>query len=147
MRQRHDVLEQYDAISTNGSAALPAFVALCSLELIQQHADRVQTIAQRIESGFKGLAAEFPSLLLCARGRGHLAGLKFRNVADAKHFQKQLLEAGLWTRVHAYHEGHSTILTKLGLLADQRIADFVLGTFGHLLKLKHSATCPSSKAV
>ena len=24
-RQRHDVLEQYDAISTNGSAALPAY--------------------------------------------------------------------------------------------------------------------------
>ena len=45
MHQRHDVLEQYDAISTNGSAALPAFVALCSLELIQQHAARIRPSA------------------------------------------------------------------------------------------------------
>jgi len=147
MRQRHDVLEQYDAISTNGSASMPAFVALCSMALIQQNATRVQAIARRIQKGFEDLAAEFPSLLLCARGHGHLAGLKFRNVADARQFQRRLLEAGLWTRVHAYHEGHSTILTKLGLLADAGIVDFVLETFRRLLKPEHSGTSASSKAV
>ena len=48
-RERHDVLEQYDAISTNGSAALPAFVALCSLEMIQEQADHLRAMGQRIE--------------------------------------------------------------------------------------------------
>ena len=50
MRSRHDVLEQYDAISTNGSAALPAFVALCSLEMIQEQADHLRDIGQRIDN-------------------------------------------------------------------------------------------------
>ncbi|MGA2866596.1 MAG: aminotransferase class III-fold pyridoxal phosphate-dependent enzyme [Verrucomicrobiota bacterium] len=134
LRGRHDVLEQYDAISTNGSAALPAFVALCSLEMIQEQADRIRETGRRIQEGFQGLAAEFPGPLLCAQGRGHLTGLKFRHVAAAKQFQGQLLEAGLWTRVHAYHEGHSTILTKLGLLADDSVVDFVLDSFRKLVR-------------
>lgn len=133
-RERHDVLEQYDAISTNGSASMPAFVALCSLELIQQRATRIRDMANRIEAGFAGLAAEFPGTVLSAQGRGHLTGLKFRQVDAAKAFHRQLLEAGLWTRVHAYHEGHSTILTKLGLLADPPVLDFVLEKFRQLLK-------------
>ena len=133
-KRRHDVLEQYDAISTNGSAALPAFVTLCSLKMIEARASQVRHIAARIQEGFWGLAADFPEQLESARGRGHLAGLKFRKVDEAKAFQKRLFEAGLWTRVHAYHEGHSTILTKLGLLADEKIVDFVITRFREELK-------------
>ena len=145
MRERFDVLEQYDAISTNGSAAMPAFVALCSLELIRQQAEQIRAMAGVIDSGFRALAAEFPGPLLCAQGRGHLAGLKFRKVGDARAFHGQLLQAGLWTRVHAYHEGHSTILTKLGLLADPAIANFLIETCRTLLKHHYGRTI-SSKA-
>lgn len=134
MHHRHDVLEQYDAISTNGSAALPAFVALCSLDLIQERATKIRAMGRYIEEGFQALVAEFPQVLQAAHGRGHLAGLKFREVEHAKRFQRQLLDAGLWTRVHAYHEGHRTVLTKLGLLADTTIVDFVLGRFRMRLK-------------
>lgn len=134
LRQRHDVLEQYDAISTNGSAAMPAFVALCSLELIRQQADRIRKAGRRIHDGMGALAAEHPAILLGAQGRAHLTGLKFRHVEAAKQFHGRLLEAGLWTRVHAYHQGHSTLLTKLGLLADDAVVDFVLGSFRKLLE-------------
>jgi acetylornithine/N-succinyldiaminopimelate aminotransferase len=138
-RHRHDVLEQYDAISTNGSAAMPAFVALCSLELIAERADQIRKIAEHIHDGFAALATEFPEAILSSQGRGHLAGLKFRRVDEAKRFQQRLLEAGLWTRVHAYHEGHSTILTKLGLLADSAVIDFVLGSFRKLMEPEYRA--------
>lgn len=134
MHSRHDVLEQYDAISTNGSAALPAFVALCSLEMIREQADHIRNIGQRIEVGFRNLAAEFPEQLVSARGRGYLAGLKFRKVEAALQFHRRLLEAGLWARAHAYHAGHSTVLTKLGLLANEAVVDFVLGRFRKLLQ-------------
>ena len=133
-RQRHDVLEQYDAISTNGSSALPAFVALASLELIQERAQQIRATAQRIQLGFQALVDEFPERLEAAHGRGHLAGLKFRQVEDAKRFQQLLLADGLWTRVHAYHEGHRTVLTKLGLLANEEVVEFVLARFRKLLK-------------
>ena len=133
-RHRHDVLAQYDAISTNGSAALPAFVALASLELIRERAAQIRDAAQRIQQGFQALVDEFPERLEAAHGRGHLAGLKFREVEDARRFQRQLLEDGLWTRGHAYHEGHRTVLTKLGLLADQTVVGFLLARFRKLLK-------------
>ncbi len=128
-KQRHDVLEQYDAISTNGSAALPAFVSLCSMELIADQAQQIRQMAGRIEASFRALVEEFPEELESAQGRGHLAGLKFRSVNAAQAFHRRLLEAGLWTRVHAYHEGHRTLLTKLGLLADDMVLDFVLERF------------------
>jgi acetylornithine/succinyldiaminopimelate/putrescine aminotransferase len=144
-KRRHDVLEQYDAISTNGSASLPAFVTLCSLGMIQARAAQVRQIAARIQAGFWSLAAEFPEQLESARGRGHLAGLKFRKVDEAKAFQKRLFETGLWTRVHAYHEGHRTILTKLGLLADEAVVDFVITRFRELLKSSGGgSTVPSA---
>ena len=124
LRSGHDVLEQYDAISTNGSAAMPAYVALCSLELIRQQRPHLQAIKARIQSGFEALAAQFPGQVLSAQGRGYLSGLKFRRVDDALQFHRELLEAGVWARVHAYHAGHSTVLTKLGLLADEQVVDF-----------------------
>jgi acetylornithine/succinyldiaminopimelate/putrescine aminotransferase len=128
-KRRYDVLEQYDAISTNGSAALPSYVALSSLRLIQEQAPQIQKVGRRIEEGFRQLAQEFPQRLAGARGRGYLAGLKFHRVSDAVTFHRRALEAGLWTRVHAYHAGHSTLLTKLGLLANDAIVDFLLAQF------------------
>jgi hypothetical protein len=129
MRSRHDVLAQYDAISTNGSAALPAYAALASLELIRESAEAIRKVGAQIESGFGELAAEFAELLVGSRGRGYLAGLKFRRVEDAQRIQRRMLEGGVWTRVHAYHAGHSTILTKLGLLADGEVVQFLLSRF------------------
>ena len=64
-----------------------------------------------------------------AHGRGHLAGLKFHEVEDAKRFPARCCSSGLWTRVHAYHEGHRTLLTKLGLLADDDDRGFCAGPF------------------
>jgi acetylornithine/succinyldiaminopimelate/putrescine aminotransferase len=144
MRSRHDLLQQYDAISTNGSAALPAYVALCSMELIGRHAREIEAVGGRIQEGFRALAAEFPGRILSAQGRAHLSGLKFRRVADAKEFHRALLGAGLWTRVHAYHEGHSTILTKLSLLTNLELADFVVERFRALLRGKTSARRPAA---
>ena len=132
-RRRHDLLEQYDAISTNGSAALPAYVALASLEMIHEQGPRIRAVAQSIQAGFHRLVQQFPNYLEAAHGTGHLAGLKFHSVETAKAFHRSLLEAGLWTRVHAYHEGHRTILTKLGLPAEAEVVDFMLATFERLL--------------
>jgi hypothetical protein len=44
------------------------------------------------------------------------------------------VERGLWVRAHAYHEGHSTVLTKFALLLDTEVADFAVAGFRQLLK-------------
>jgi acetylornithine/succinyldiaminopimelate/putrescine aminotransferase len=122
-RRRHDVLEQYDAISTNGSAALPALVALGSIGLIRRESARIAETASGLAGMFAAVAAEFPHLAERAQGRGHLWGLRLRTVTAARALHRRLLTAGYWTRVHAYHEGHRTLLTKLGLLTDTATVD------------------------
>ena len=133
-RGRYDVLEQYDAISTNGNAALACTVALACIEMIHNAAPRIVGVGDRIMSGMNGLASEFSDILADARGKRHMAGLKFRRVEDALSFHRRAVAAGLWVRAHAYHAGHSTVLTKLALPADERIVDFVIHRFRELLR-------------
>lgn len=102
--------------------------------MIQEKGDQIREIGVRIEEGFCALAAEFPNQVSAAHGRGYLGGLKFRQVQAALQFHRRLLEARLWTRAHAYHEGHSTVLNKPGLLADEQIVDFLLARFRKLLQ-------------
>jgi acetylornithine/succinyldiaminopimelate/putrescine aminotransferase len=133
-RSALDVLETYDAISTNGSAPLPCYVALCCLDRLAAEADRFTAVGDRFEAGMHALAAEFADRLVDARGRRHMMGLKFHRVADALDFHRRAVASGLWVRAHAYHEGHSTVLTKLALPADERIVNFILERFGALLR-------------
>ena len=42
--------------------------------------------------------------------------------------------AARWLRVHAYHEGHSTILTKFALPLDVEVADFAVAVMRDLLR-------------
>ena len=133
-RSRHDVLAQYDAISTNGSASLPCYAALCCIEMIRNQADNIVAVGDHYHDAMAALAGKFPRIIRDCRGKRHMAALKFHDRQAALDFHRRCNESGLWVRAHAYHEGHSTVLTKLGLLADEAVADFVVGKFRALLK-------------
>lgn len=133
-RRPLDCLDQYDAISTNGNAALAALVALGCMELVRQNADRIDRVARYYFERLKELPQTFPSRIEEIRGEGFLAGIKFKDVHDALAFHKACVGRGLWVRAHAYHEGHSTVLTKLGLCVDQRIVDFLVDKLMELLR-------------
>lgn len=133
-RGRLDVLEQYDAISTNGNAALAAYVALGCIALIEREAERIEAAGAAWHAALQGLAAEFPETLVEARGIGHMSGLKFRDRDTCLAFHRMCLERGLWLRAHAYHEGHSTILTKFALPLDEEVVEFTAETLRGLLK-------------
>jgi len=133
-RSGHDTLAQYDAISTNGSAPLPCYMALCCMDRLAAEAEQINATARTYEAAMHAVAADFPRLLQDARGRRHMMGLKFHEVDTAIDFHRRAVAAGLWIRVHAYHEGHSTVLTKLPLVADERIVDFLTGHLRQLLE-------------
>jgi adenosylmethionine-8-amino-7-oxononanoate aminotransferase len=132
-RRELDLLEQYDAISTNGNASLAALVALGNLHRIRREAKRIRALETRYFQGLRRLVERFPHRLERVNGCGLLAGLKFQDRADAIAFQNRAVERGLWLRVHAYHPGHRTVLTKLSLAADARVAEFVLKSLEELL--------------
>lgn len=133
-RRRLDLLEQYDAINTNGNAPLAAIMALCCLSLIERDRDRIADMSRYYYERLKELPAKHPDRVAAIHGKGLLAGVKFRAVQDALAFHQRCMERGLWVRAHAYHEGHSTVLTKLGLPADRAIADFVVESFLAILR-------------
>jgi acetylornithine/succinyldiaminopimelate/putrescine aminotransferase len=133
-RSQLDCLAQYDAISTNGNAALAATVGLGCIALIERDAARIEAVGERYHREMAGLCDEFPELLAGVRGAGHMTGLKFRERDDALGFHRAAVERGLWVRAHAYHEGHSTVLTKFALLLDDAVADFAVAAFRRLLR-------------
>ncbi|MFO7947933.1 MAG: aminotransferase class III-fold pyridoxal phosphate-dependent enzyme [Armatimonadota bacterium] len=129
-----DVLEKYDAISTNGGAALAAYIALGSIELIQQHADDIDDAGEYYHQQIGLVAEQFPEIIQECRGAAHMTAMKFHGREDALGFHKHAIDRGLWLRVHAYHEGHSTILTKFALPMDREIADYTVAAFTEMLE-------------
>jgi len=132
-RRELDILAQYDAISTNGNASLAAFVGLCNLALIDEEKERIAAVAERQEKGLRALAAQFPGVVERVTGRGFLMGLKFRDREEAIGFHRRAIERGLWLRVHAYHEGHRTVLMKMALVVGDAVVRFVLDRLRELL--------------
>ena len=133
-RRRLDRMDQYMAISTNGSAALPAWVALHVLDMVGREGENIVAVGDRLMNGLVRLAADYPDRLVGVRGLRHLAGLKFRDREDAIAVHRRAVDSGLWLRVHAYHEGHSTILVKPALSADAAVADFIVDSLRGLLR-------------
>jgi len=132
--RRLDRLAQYDAISTNGNAPLAAVAGLGCMGLIQSRGEQIADLGRYYFDRLQELPTDDPQRVAAIRGHGLLAGVKFHRVEDAIEVHRRLLERGLWTRVHAYHEGHSTVLTKLALAADRRVADFVVNAFHETLR-------------
>ncbi len=122
-RRELDMLAQYDAISTNGNAALAALAALANIELLQRQGDQINEAQGYYYAKLCELAAQFPERIAAVHGSPSMTGLKFREVEDAIAFHKQCVESGLWLRVHAYHAGHSTILCKFALCLEPVVVD------------------------
>lgn len=128
-----DILEQYDAISTNGNASLAALVGLANLRLIERDAERIERQGARYHAGLEEVAAEHPDLIEGVNGDGFLSGMKFRDREDALGFHKAAVARGLWLRAHAYHPGHRTVLSKFALTVDDQTSIHVLNRMRELL--------------
>lgn len=133
-RRDLDILEQYDAISTNGNASLAALIALANLHMIEEQGERLEALGEQLISGFRAMIVDFPDILEEVNGEGLLAGIKFRDRDDALGFHRAAVDRGLWVRAHAYHPGHRTVLTKLALAADEAIVEYVLSSMRSLLE-------------
>lgn len=135
-RRELDMLAQYDAISTNGNAALAALAALANIELLQRQGDRINEAQGYYYRRLCELAAEFPERIAAVHGSPAMTGLKFRDVQDAIAFHKKCVENGLWLRVHAYHAGHSTILCKFALCLEPVVVDEFIRRLRTLLEAR-----------
>ncbi len=135
-RRELDMLAQYDAISTNGNAALAALVALANIEMLQRHDRRIIATQEYYYDKLRALAVEFPDRIAAVHGNRSMTGLKFRQVDEALVFHRKCVENGLWLRAHAYHAGHSTILCKFALCLEPAVVDEFIRRLRALLENK-----------
>ncbi|MCM8789088.1 MAG: aminotransferase class III-fold pyridoxal phosphate-dependent enzyme [Candidatus Omnitrophica bacterium] len=133
-KRKLDSLKQYDAISTNGNAPLPAFMALRCLDLVENNLQKVAKLSAYYEESLNQLAKEFSDVVVSTQGKGLLSGIKFTSQQIALQFHKKCLEKGIWLRVHAYYEGHSTALTKFALCVTKDVIDFTIDRFKEIIK-------------
>jgi acetylornithine/succinyldiaminopimelate/putrescine aminotransferase len=132
-RRPLDILAQYDAISTNGNAAMAALVALANMALTAQDAERIKRIQAYLFNKLQSLAEEFPDRIAAINGCPAMAGLKFHRRQDALSFHQRCVDNGLWLRAHAYHEDHSTVLMKFALCVDTAVVDEYIKRLQNLL--------------
>lgn len=132
-RKKYDILEQYDSLNTNGNPPLPAYVALKSIEMVKRDSKRISTIGNYYHNKLKSLAGEFHGIVKSIQGQGLLSGIKFKDQPIAIDFHRKCFKRGIWLRVHAYHEGHSTALTKFALVVDKETIDFTISEFRKIL--------------
>jgi acetylornithine/succinyldiaminopimelate/putrescine aminotransferase len=132
-RRPLDMLAQYDAISTNGNAALAALVALANMALINQNAERINRVQAHLFNKLQTLVEDFPDRIAAVNGCPAMTGLKFHHRQDALSFHQRCVENGLWLRAHAYHEGHSTVLMKFALCLDTTVVDEYIKRLRNLL--------------
>jgi len=102
-------------LNTNGNAALASLPALGCIGPIERQGKRIGDLAEHYSQRLGDLADAYPERIETIHGKGLMAGIKFRDVEDALSFHRRCVDNGLWVRAHAYHEGHGTVLTKLGL--------------------------------
>jgi len=133
-RRELDCLAQYDSISTNGNAPLASLAALYNLDLLERNRACLAEMHDYYDQHLQQLPSAYPQTVAAIHGKGLMSGIKFREVEPAIEFHRRCVERGLWVRVHAYHEGHSTVLTKLGLLANPQVCDFVVDQFHQVLE-------------
>ncbi len=133
-RGKLDCLEKYDAISTNGNAALAALIGLGCIELIERQGEAIEAAGRAWHRALAEIADEFSDTIVETRGIGHMSGLKFRDRQDCLDFHEQAIESGLWLRAHAYHEGHSTVLTKFALPLEEQVVAWAADAVRSLLK-------------
>ncbi|MCM8824999.1 MAG: aminotransferase class III-fold pyridoxal phosphate-dependent enzyme [Candidatus Omnitrophica bacterium] len=133
-KRKLDSLKQYDAISTNGNAPLPAFMALRCLDLIEKNLQKIAGLSNYYEESLRQLAQQFPGIVVSIQGKGFLSGIKFASQQIALQFHRKCIERGIWLRVHAYYEGHSTALTKFALCVTKDVIDFTIDSFKRIIK-------------
>ena len=123
----YDSLSQFGALVTNGQEELASLAYLITMRWARANAGRTRQVGAEYESRLRGLAARHAGAVRAVHGIGHLAGLEFADVARARRFAAALTGRGIDISVQTYKADCPPVaLTKLPLIADRAIVDFVV---------------------
>ena len=133
-----DVMPQFGALVTNGQEELASLAYLVTMEWAQENAGVTAELGAYFETTLGELAAAFPSIVEDLDGWRHMATIRFADLDKAGAFAAELNRRGLDISAQTYKaDCPPVVLTKLPLIADRAVIDFVVSAMREvLLKLE-----------
>jgi acetylornithine/succinyldiaminopimelate/putrescine aminotransferase len=130
-----DAMPQFGALVTNGQEELASLAYLVTMEWAQANAEKTAELGLLFESRLRELAAGFPRAIAGVDGWRHMTTLCFADLEKAKAFVAALSRRGLDISAQTYKaECPPAVLTKLPLIADRNVIDFVAASMREVLK-------------
>lgn len=127
---RMDALPQFGALVTNGQEELASLAYLVTMRWAQANADVTEAVGQYYQQRLMALADAHPGCIAAVEGRGHLASLIFADAEMAQEFARTVAAGSVDISVQTYKTACSpAALTKLPLIADRAVIDFVVSRF------------------
>ncbi len=130
-----DIMPQFGALVTNGQEELAALAYLVTMEWAQVNCGITAGVGLYFEGRLGELAAEFPSMITGVDGWRHMTTLCFQGLEQANAFVKEVSQRGLDISAQTYKaDCPPVVLTKIPLIADRPVIDFIVGTMRSVLK-------------
>jgi len=122
-----DDLPLFGALVTNGQEEIASLAYLITMAWAKANREVTRAIGDRYEARLKELAAAYSDLIADLPGQRHLCGIAFHDLAAARAFVAALNEGGLDVSVQTYKaDCPPVVLTKLPLIADDTVVDFII---------------------
>lgn len=124
-----DGMPQFGALVTNGQEELASLAYLVTMEWATANAAVTAALGASYEARVRELAARFPRTIAGVDGWRHLTAIRFTDLAWARAFAAGLARRGLDASAQTYKaDCPPVVLTKLPLIADPAMIDFVIDT-------------------
>jgi acetylornithine/succinyldiaminopimelate/putrescine aminotransferase len=129
-----DVMPQFGALVTNGQEELASLAYLVTMEWARANGTVTAALGACFEAQVKALAGEFPRTVAGVDGWGHMTTLRFVALDRAQAFVADLNRRGLDISAQTYKaDCPPVVLTKLPLIADRALIDFVVAAMRQAL--------------
>mgnify|MGYP006294682663 CR=1 FL=1 len=123
-----DVMPQFGALVTNGQEELASLAYLVTMEWAQANAEAIAAMGAYYNERLAEFAGRYPAEIDGTDGWNHMTTLCFRNLDRATAFVADLKNQGLDVSAQTYKaDCPPVVLTKLPLIADREVIDFVVG--------------------
>jgi len=122
-----DVMPQFGALVTNGQEELASLAYLVTMAWAQANAQTTAALGEYYEGRLRELAREFPQIIAGIDGWRHMTTVRFARLEQARGFAAALNARGLDISAQTYKaDCPPVVLTKLPLIADQAVMEFVI---------------------
>lgn len=130
-----DTLPQFASLVTNGQEELASLAYLITLTWARENAAVTARLGETYEARMRDLARRHAHRGVGVDGWRHLLGLRFSNLIPATGVVERLVRRGLDVSVQTYKtDCPPVLLTKLPLIADQPMIEFVIAAFEEALR-------------